>query len=381
MSTTLEEYSNFDGFMTRKIERAKNSASFELTVKTASLEQFKDWVIGGRGRKRNDCGTYRASEMCNDTKKLWIKRNWCMKRECPVCYPIWASKAGARITERLRGYQHHRRAGLMYHWTISFSQWANFQINNVLAREEPERCFQLLLKKAYRILYKEFTGGAVVFHPYRYDKEESHQWYFSPHFHIITDDRFKNTEELYEKYEKRYIFKRIRPLLHEGIERVASYELSHAGWESKKNAHVVKYFGACSYNKFKTQEIKLETYVACVCQDCKKKQPPDRGVRRGVEAKLLLEVKSYSPGSFYSKVIIHKQKELSLLRREQKFIMPMFTDKSEAIQYVKDNFPRIMLKDFLEQLDFIEYKNKQKKLPVNDRCPPADPIQLDFVLS
>ena len=115
------------------------------------------------------------------------------------------------------------------------------------------------MKKIERKMRRELkkvgvVGGVSIYHPWRFDKKQDGQPYFSPHSHILglgyVD--FKKVKKNYN--DNGSVIKVIRAVKGPSVVKfILSYLLSHAG--VKEGHDVVKYFGSLSYNKFQTQTV------------------------------------------------------------------------------------------------------------------------------
>ena len=178
----------------------------------------------------------------------------CGRVECPDCWGTWARRATGRAAARVWAYfsagesQHHPRH-------ITF--------------EVEDLTFSAAAKKAESF---GFYGGLIIIHPWRIHPDfknlaaeladnlkmnrydalrkrgigmEAMVW--SPHAHVIAYG--KGTKILKDQDE--YSYKVLRKLnSHDAVKRVCYYLFSHTFVPQKKNSRVVRYFGACSPQKF-----------------------------------------------------------------------------------------------------------------------------------
>ncbi|HKU33834.1 MAG TPA: hypothetical protein VJR22_08325 [Candidatus Nitrosotalea sp.] len=119
--------------------------------------------------------------------------------------------------------------------------------------------YKLLRKRMMEILkIAQWEGGAVIFHPFRFN-EKSRQWYYSPHFHLIgfgSRDKISRAFGRYGWYvkigeERNSVF------------QTFCYLLSHCG--IRKKHHVVTWIGELSYSKVPSEK---EQKITC-CPVCR----------------------------------------------------------------------------------------------------------------
>ncbi|GAG75273.1 unnamed protein product, partial [marine sediment metagenome] len=154
----------------------------------------------------------------------------CGRAECPICYEKWASKEARKIEHRLKQW---KSSGRVIHLVLSVPQ-------NMWYED-----FKKLRRKSYVIAKRvKFLGGSCIFHPFR-QLENTKQWYFSPHFHMIGYGWIKNVAENFE--ESGWVVKNLG--VRKNVFATAMYQLSHAGIHKKY--HTVTWFGHLAYNKLK----------------------------------------------------------------------------------------------------------------------------------
>jgi len=255
------------------------------------------WDLPSQGFEYQACGTVEAKSWCPDCKTFKHDLLYCCNRsECPVCSSTWASKAGARIAERM--WKYHVllfRSGVwatrLSHVTFSppEDQWSDY-------RTMRARAYEVMEKAGVR-------GGCVIFHPYRFrdSNGESVAWkhcslnpaavypiiqaeaIYSPHFHGLTAGFLMNSDR-FEKLTGWVYVKHGDLDTREDIFQCARYLVSHMGlsekrwfrkrlksgkriWVQVPLFQSITYIGECSYSQLiiVNEERRLE---AVTCPDC-----------------------------------------------------------------------------------------------------------------
>ena len=258
-------------------------------------------LIAGTGAPGENCEFVKYYITCPCKSRIIPVRESCQRAECPECYREWAGKAGARVSDLLRGvraaYQsvepdlgsdymeiarNVRRTQRIRHWTFSPPPGL---IQEGTSLPDAFRVFQQFRKGRFLV------GGVVWFHPYRIkqvyrdllleymksgqfrenlDEENGGLWrlihldvlnlgswrdyvYWSPHFHILGFGGLPDAKVFYRLTGWVYKMHGHRPLeikpapdghLVDSVKRTASYISTHAGIEPGKDSRRV--FGICA---------------------------------------------------------------------------------------------------------------------------------------
>ena len=102
-----------------------------------------------------------------------------------------------------------------------------------------------IVKEILKII--EFSGGAVIFHAFRFNKK-TRTWYYAPHFHIVG---FGYRSFIFQGYGKFGWY--VKDLgVRKSVFQTFCYLLSHCG--IKKGVHSVSWVGSLSYSKLKVEK-------------------------------------------------------------------------------------------------------------------------------
>lgn len=262
----------------------------------ARFPQFGGFDLAGQNPKptKEDCGSYSAVSGClggdegerHDFVDLFGHdfhgkvafqriRKSCDSARCPECYRRgWGRREALKVEARL--FESSKHWGLVEHIVVSLP-----------VKDYGLKSFQGLRNKVVKVLLSRgVVGGALVFHPARYD--DVRRWYFSPHFHVLGHvaggygcrgckkvcgahacDGFEaRVRRLREKdgYVVKVLGRRgkrwssyvlngekVKVVSDEdNVFGTAVYELGHAGIVvGAKRANVVCWFGVCSYRRLK----------------------------------------------------------------------------------------------------------------------------------
>lgn len=237
-------------------ERSKFDETIELIQTTNGREISHDgWKLPATKQKKEDCGKWsfkgclnvEAHKHSEYKGKIFVKtfQKSCFRASCALCVKKWAGRESNKATRRIEKYSSLSKK-LAKHIIVSVPHWH----------------YHLSYKELKKIVYhisKEVgvLGGAMIFHPFRFDKTQR-IWFYSPHFHIIGFGWIEGTKELYNK--QRWIVK--NKGVRESIFGTVHYLLSHCG--VKEGSHSLVWFGDLSYSKLK-MEKEPETNVCPVC--------------------------------------------------------------------------------------------------------------------
>jgi len=206
-------------------------------------------------------------------KKIYVRRVYhsCDKPSCPVCYRFfWATGEAKRIEKRLE--QASLRFGMVEHCMAS------------VPVKDYGLSYEVLREKARVAIRKRgIIGGVLIFHGFRYDRDNTFKWYWSPHFHILgyfasaysrcrgcreqicsKCDGFEGlTRRLYET--DGWIVKVMEE--RKTVGGTAWYQLHHSSVKvGVVRMHVATWFGVCSYRKLKVTKEKKEKRVCPICK-------------------------------------------------------------------------------------------------------------------
>jgi len=203
------------------------------------------WHLPATDEPKEDCGKWLfkgclnvlAHKKSDYPGKIFLKtfQKSCYRADCSKCYRKWISRQSNKATRRMEVYKKKSKEPAK-HIVVSPPHW------------EYGKSKQELAKEAYKILKNvKGTGGAIIFHPFRYDKNLNH-WYYSPHFHVVGFGWIEYTEEIYK--ENGWVVKNLG--VRESVFSTFYYQLSHAG--IKKGYHTLVWFGDLSYSKLKIEK-------------------------------------------------------------------------------------------------------------------------------
>jgi len=180
-------------------------------------------------------------------RRVYIKQyqRSCYRPACKVCYAKWIARQANVATQRIEKFkQESKREPIHLLLSVNPNQyWL------------PHKELKKRIKKILEII--EFDGGAVIFHPFKFNKN-TRKWYYAPHFHIVG---FGWRTLIHKGYGKFGWF--VKDLgIRESVFQTFCYLLSHCG--IKKKVHTVSWLGKLSYSKLK---IEKEPKITC-CPIC-----------------------------------------------------------------------------------------------------------------
>jgi hypothetical protein len=181
----------------------------------------------------------------DNKNSIYIKQyqRSCYRALCKQCYLNWIARQANASTTRINQYDKSR---IPIHLLLSVSS------NQYHLKDKDLR------KRARKILEMiGFEGGAIIFHPFRFNKK-IRCWYYSPHFHIIG---FVNRHQIHKGYGAfGWLVKDLG--IRESVFQSFCYLLSHCG--IKKGTHSVSWIGRLSYSKLKVEkEPKITKCPVC----------------------------------------------------------------------------------------------------------------------
>ena len=237
--------------------------------------QHDGWHLPATLEKHDWCGNwfYRGCLNAKGHDGTWCEgkgflktfQRSCFRADCEYCYEKWNGRESNKSTRRIEKYENESKKKVK-HVIISVPEW------------EYGKSKKELSKKARNILKSVYCeGGAMIFHPFRYNKETK-VWYYSPHFHVLGFGWIDQVAEAYSKHGWVIINKGTR----DSTFSTFYYLLSHCG--IKKHNHALVWFGDLSYSKLKLDDYENEDKL---CPYCQKKleelylidfshKPPDR---------------------------------------------------------------------------------------------------------
>lgn len=216
------------------------------------------WHLPGTKDQHDWCGLWQTRgclnveghRNSNHAGEIYVKQyqRSCFRADCKTCFRRWIARQANRSTRRIEQYENQSKMKSK-HIVLSVSNW-----DYGLPFEE--------LKKKAVIIAKNIhcNGGAVIFHPFRFNKK-LRLFYYSPHFHVIG---FGIVIGIAESYKKHGWF--VKDLgFRESVFQSFYYLLSHCG--IRKGFKSVTWFGSLSYSKLKVEQEPDSN----VCPVCNKK--------------------------------------------------------------------------------------------------------------
>lgn len=356
-----------DGLVLERIQQTGNNASIDYEVRWTDIEKKFGWKLPGHGHVKdlhgeNGCGSIRKVTKCRDSGRVQVKRNYCWRWDCPICFTANASKIASAASQRIINWMYKNGKELAYHFVVSYPN--DFELSDENFKKERAK------------IYKHFSGGAVVFHAYRlkiececgqlYGKHKNYcphcgstvwvdkRWIYGPHFHIVTIDNFVDSvavrnkiEEWNKSHKRQRVLINIKNVKRRGKTGVWAhdlfplfrYELTHASVQGGFDSNHITYFGLASYVKLKLQKINVTMPEICSCEDCGKKRLKDRAIQDEYSFEEESQVSQVS-----SRVEINSsislQEKLGTYVTKQQIYLPK-TDSVEILwEYIKKYYPK-----------------------------------------
>ena len=275
------------------------------------------------------CGTWSRSYACSNDASHFLKsvKHHCDNPSCPVCFGSWTSKAAKRIAERVRGYitaatdtQVDLDGFELASWHKDNSRYLNHYMLSPRDGEiTPDMPYNAIKQRGRAMAARiGITGAVQLFHPYRIKKKlhlslvrvcrgavhmteeerdkkfwalvredvlrlgswrEYVEW--SPHFHYIGFGRLPSCITLEDKASVStilggWVVKWIRHVetertfdgqtMHDPIAALASYLLSHAGYQSGRK--IPSWLGVLGPNRLRKVGEPERLSVSVVCPVC-----------------------------------------------------------------------------------------------------------------
>lgn len=213
-----------------------------------------------------NCGQVKFAKRCDDPScynhehHILVKK-WCESKDCPVCYPVWASRRAKKASKRL--WWIFEREPLR--WSKSRRNVAHVQLSPPaeLRHMDYRKLLRLGLKMMKQI---GAVGGVYIGHPWRFRDYSGNevQWkhsslnryadapvvesvaVYEPHLHFVVWGWLRPSPEVERSTGWVYTKLSTTPTLEE-TKAVIAYALTHTGVYG--NAHALRWFGRASYNR------------------------------------------------------------------------------------------------------------------------------------
>lgn len=233
----------------------------------------ENYMPVGRGERSSlTCSSWRSFSMCDNieghkgkslhgvdcTNKMIVKHNhlWCNKASCSVCFIRGWSVNRARSVEGRLLEGEKRGYGEIYHCMVSVP---------VADRSLSE--FAMRKKARLALKNRGMSGGAMIFHGFRIDKERQ-VLTWSCHYHylgFIKAGYFEGFEaRTREWYKKDGCIVRVFAK-RKTVFGTAWYQINHATIRlGVKRHHVITWMGNCAKHMFKSAKVKAQS-VCAVC--------------------------------------------------------------------------------------------------------------------
>ena len=216
--------------------------------------EHQGYRLPATGEAKDECGLWKTKG-CLDVAAhksssfpnmiFVIQFLWsCFRPLCKVCYKKWLGRQANRSTRRIEAYEniHGKKA---IHIIISVPKWL-YHLSDQELREKVHEIRKQIACNA----------GALIFHPFRFDKK-SREFYYSPHFHIVGLGYHRGIKD---HNRDGWFIKNLGR--RKSTFQTFHYLLSHCG--IKKGTHSVTWFGLLSYSKFPSEKYP-ESNVCPLC--------------------------------------------------------------------------------------------------------------------
>jgi len=204
---------------------------------TQQKVNFDDgWKLPGRGEPGEGCGEL-VRYVCPNCGHVEVVEHRCMKRECPVCGPLWVRREAVCMKKRLERAK-AVLGGRLHHVVIS-------PPCDVVIKSDND--VKVWRRRVYRVLRDAGArGGVVVIHPYRDDGGDFSR--VGLHFHcLVLGDWIERGDVVFRR--EKLVLKRVGPLKYF---KQYYYVLEHAG--VRDGLHGITWFGDVAYNNFPASE-------------------------------------------------------------------------------------------------------------------------------
>lgn len=245
--------------------------------------RFKITLPGHGSVKNEECGTFKLALQCpSECEEPKIINHNCGRITCPECYQKalskMASRAGSRMENIIASWRlNGLNVGDLKHGVYSPPegkyQESDFDSNDGIDRLRKEAV------EAHKFLSNGDTGCSPIVHPWREchldgstcddpDCTLPHQWYFSPHVHLLYTGFLKESTQLYHsKNFQGSIFKRFKDKKKRDAISTIQYQLSHCAVPFSEDLKVNPYsdlFGSRSPDWYSLLEKKDPEYLSKV---------------------------------------------------------------------------------------------------------------------
>ena len=271
-------------------ESVATKQHIKVTGKT--FEPVGDWYLTGTGESYARCGEFVRALSCEDFGKdskkhdRFIETYSCHRPACPTCYESWALREAEKASDRLiQGQDLYRNAHKrveIRHLVFSPPPEEHRKIKQMIEQGH----YNVLKHKLYemfKIAFDSSNGGAIVSHFWRNSQEKDdilsdnegqeqniynppdnkHDWYFSPHFHVIASGHLINSADFHTKTG--WIYKNLGD--RKSFKDTIYYLLTHCA--NHKNHHALTWFGIFAYTKI-IKDFEETKIVTVPCQACGK---------------------------------------------------------------------------------------------------------------
>lgn len=244
----------------------------------------EEWELPGMGESGPRCGEWVPEAVCGTCGHLDLTSHTCGRRTCPECWGIWAKDGAVRATVRIQAFRYtqppnHRRQ--VAHAVVSPAEGEITNEEGLVAGKK--KAAEIAKEKGWR-------GFAVIEHQWRATEEGKARYeagvprdpdgnavygfwvwlrndledgwrelvYWSPHYHVLgltgrdmepggdRDDGW-----VYSFFRSLESFDGIRDTdSHADVYGAFRYLLSHTGWASGSNRHVITWYGCLSNSVF-----------------------------------------------------------------------------------------------------------------------------------
>lgn len=207
--------------------------------------EYQGWKLPAIEEPHDWCGLWKTIGCINADKHealgkgrlVYVKqfRRSCYRAKCKSCYTNWIARQANVSTRRVETY---------------FEKSKQRPIHLILAVPTNQQYLpvKLLRQRMSHILkLGNIKGASVVFHPFRFSKSQ-HNWYVSPHFHLVGFGKSSDIKNAFGRYG--WYVKEAGE--RESVFQTFCYLLSHCGIQ--KGYQAVTWFGSLSYSKLHVEK-------------------------------------------------------------------------------------------------------------------------------
>jgi len=192
--------------------------AYRRVINTNNNTIFK---LAGMGESKDNCGEWTGKAVYCSTNKAHYNhpiKITCKDKNCPICWEDgWLLREANKVEQRLKeGNRLYMREwkplGWLKHISISpprIFKYGKKEYDSHEMLKDSQQYKKLREIATKYILAAGFDGGAMVFHPFRYNSLSKQNfnpnvpvdtWYISPHFHLLGYGKLMKSNEFYEKY-------------------------------------------------------------------------------------------------------------------------------------------------------------------------------------